>query len=191
MPPLQGQTSVEAADDATPGPAVALNPFAGAASLAHQAYGAVTGTPVTSPDLAAENSGDVTPTGLTKADTQQVQGFIDRYRNATDADRGKILTSLTSYASGSNTPKASAVLGLVKQDPELYKAVVSALPQQQQDALGVDTRSPAQRLQSLPIDQLSMLAATGDRNAQAEIAGRAHNGDKDAQQALLRIIGGR
>jgi hypothetical protein len=83
------------------------------------------------------------------------------------------------------------VLGLVKQDPELYKAVVSALPSQQQATLGVDAQSATQRLQTLPVSQLSILANTGDRGAQAEIAGRADKGDPEARQALLQLIGGR
>jgi hypothetical protein len=139
------KTSIEAGEDAEPGVLAGVNPVDSkdgpVAKAGREASRFVFGDDGPSdvdpedPVQVAENSHPSGPTGLSPKDTGAVVGLIGRYNAANDAERGKILTTLTAYAQSPRASIANGTIGLLRNNPEIYQQVLSVLPTDQQAQL--------------------------------------------------------
>lgn len=140
-PTISGQTSVERGVGAEPGIATKVLGI----DLRHPLTGPAERNPIN-----VENSGPVTPTGLTSEDDAKVLGLIRSYGKVSPDENERVVSSLSSFVSepGDSERKqaiANAVLSRVQgENPKLYKQLLGTLPEQQRkererfDAAGLD-----------------------------------------------------
>lgn len=185
---LSGATSVERGDDAQKGWVGKQLPDADLKFRSNEAR-----------QRQAENSGPITPTGLSPQDTSVVQQLARKYDKANDSDRDKIRSQLQAYASSSRPGLAQGVVTLVNaENPALYKEIAASTPNAARIAgdgsaiqAANDRVAQNQVLASTPIDNLLQAAAAGDDASKTEIIRRAANPakpDPQARAALNQLI---
>lgn len=132
---LTGKTGTEVADDATPG---AITSSKSLLADALHPIDTIRGNgKFGNEQTSAEESYRTGPTGLAPEDTAKVTSMLGRYDRATDAERAKILTTLTSFASSDRTGIANGTLGLIRAgNPEVFKQILPQLSPEMQQTYG-------------------------------------------------------
>lgn len=185
---LSGATSVERGDDAQKGWVGKQLPDADLKFRSNEAR-----------QRQAENSGPITPTGLSPQDTSVVQQLARKYDKANDSDRDRIRSQLQAYASSSRPGLAQGVVTLVNaENPALYKEIAASTPNAARiagDGTAIqaanDRVAQNQVLASTPLDNLTQAAAAGDLTSRTELIRRAsdrRNPDPQAQAALGQLL---